>query len=67
MGQYTNPAGLPEIAILKKIRKALSVSTKPDRSSFLESLRITLLGIGVVGLITFVVHILSLVFQFGPS
>jgi len=57
---------LPEFTILRKIRKALSVSTKPDRSSFLESLRITLIGIGAVGLLTFLVHLLSLIFQFGP-
>jgi preprotein translocase subunit Sss1 len=50
-----------------KVKKTLTVATKPDFHDFVDSLKITLFGIGVVGIITYLVHLLSFAIQLRPG
>jgi protein transport protein SEC61 subunit gamma-like protein len=50
-------------SFLKKVKRVLEVSSKPSKDEFLTSFKISLLGIAVIGVITFVVQMLFSLFQ----
>jgi len=52
---------------LRKVKRSLAVASKPDLDTFVESMKITLLGIGVVGIIAYLVHLLSFAIQLRPG
>lgn len=54
-------------SFLNKVKRTLAVATKPDLDTFVESMKITLLGLGVVGIITYLVHLLSFAIQLRPG
>ncbi|GEM_PF-3410075 len=55
------------MSFLTKVRRTLSIATKPDLDTFIDSMKITLLGLGVVGLITYLIHLLSFAIQLRPG
>lgn len=54
------------LELIEKIRRMLRVSTKPSMDDFVQSLKITFLGITVVGIITYLVQLLALILQLRP-
>ena len=50
-------------SFLKKVKRVLEVSSKPSKDEFLTSFKISLLGIAIIGVITFVVQMLFSLFQ----
>jgi protein translocase SEC61 complex gamma subunit len=54
------------LELIEKIRRMLKVSTKPSMDDFIHSLKITFLGITVVGVITYLVQFLALLLQLRP-
>jgi len=50
-------------SFLKKVSRVLEVSTKPSREEFMTSLKVSLLGLALIGSITFVVQLLFSLFQ----
>jgi len=61
------PAEMDVAGFVSKVKKTLAVATRPDLDTFVDSLKITLLGIGVVGIITYLVHLLSFAIQLRPG
>jgi len=55
------------LEFLHKVRRTLAVATKPDLDTFVDSMKITLLGLGVVGIITYLVHLLSFAINLRPG
>lgn len=52
--------------LAKKIKRMLEVSTKPSREDFFQAVKITLLGLSLVGAITYVIQLIVLVLQLRP-
>lgn len=50
-------------SFLKKVKRVLEVSSKPSREDFLTSLKVSLLGIAIIGTITYVVQMFFSLFQ----
>jgi protein translocase SEC61 complex gamma subunit len=54
------------LELVEKIKKMLRVATKPSIEDFVQSLKITFLGITVVGVITYLIQFLALLLQLKP-
>jgi len=55
------------MSFFTKVKRTLAIATKPDLDAFIDSMKITLLGLGVVGIITYLVHLLSFAIQLRPG
>jgi protein translocase SEC61 complex gamma subunit len=55
------------MSFFTKVKRTLSIATKPDLDTFIDSMKITLLGLGVVGIITYLIHLLSFAIQLRPG
>lgn len=50
---------------IKNYIRVLTITRKPDREEFVSTLRIVLIGIGVVGFIGFLFYLFSVIFLGG--
>lgn len=47
---------------IKNYIRILSIARKPEKDEFLSTLRICLIGIGVIGIIGFIFYLISVLF-----
>jgi len=47
---------------LRSYMRVLKIAKKPDRSEFSESLKICLTGLAVVGIVGFIIYLISVLF-----
>lgn len=50
-------------SFLNSVSRLMKLATKPGRSELLQSLKICLLGIGVIGVIGYIIKLISFVIQ----
>ena len=50
-------------SFLRKVRRVLEISSKPTMGEFMTSFKVSLLGIALVGTITFIIQLFFSLFQ----
>lgn len=65
MQKYAKMVKLLKLKIREKIKgyaRVLKIAKKPDLGEFSESLKICLMGLAVVGIVGFIVYLISILF-----
>jgi protein translocase SEC61 complex gamma subunit len=48
--------------ILENYRRVLIIARKPDKEEFLKTVKICLIGMGIIGFIGFIIYAISIIF-----